>query len=105
MKIQTIQNKGAAMKRLLTLTAVLGLVAWGTGVANANLLSNPNLDTFSVGPQTLATPTGWSVDCFKSSTGPFTDGCSSETFADFCCVRGLFFKPFQGSYPLTNYLN
>ncbi len=95
------------MKRLLTLIAVSGLVAWGTDVANANLLSNPNLDTTSVGPQTLPTPTGWAVNCFKSSTGPFTDGCSSETFANVSAPGGygLFFKPFQGSQATTNYLN
>ena len=85
------------MKRLLTLIAALGLVSWGTGVANANLLSNAKLDVISVGPQTLATPTGWSVDCSRSATGPFSDGCSSEGFADFCCTNGLFFKPFQGT--------
>ena len=87
------------MKRLLSLTAVLGFVASWTGVAHANLLSNPNLDTTSVGPQTLATPTGWSVTCFKSATGPFNDGCSSESFANVQGPggTGLFLKPFQGT--------
>src|SRR5262245_14011974 len=101
MKIQTIQNKGAAMKRLLTLIAALGLVAWGTGVANANLLSNTNLDTTSISSQIGATPTGWIVAATRTATGTnaYTDGASSESFANVCCSNGfgLFFKPFQGS--------
>ena len=49
------------MKRLLTLIAALGLGVCGVGVANANLFSNPNLDTISVGPQQLATPTTFTI--------------------------------------------
>ena len=88
------------MKRLLTLIAALGLMAWGTGVGNANLLSNPNLDTTSVGPQTLATPTGWAVNSSNSVTGTNSDGCSSETFANVLAPggKGLFFKPFAGTF-------
>ena len=76
-----------------------------SSVANADLLSNGNLDTTSVGPQTLATPTGWSVTAFRRVSGAFTDGCSSEGFANIAALggSGLFFKPFQGSSsdPLT----
>jgi hypothetical protein len=98
MKIQIIQNKGAAMKQLLTFIMALGL---GVGIANANLLSNPNLDTTSVGPQQLATPTGWSVNCSKAISGTNSDGCSSEMFANVQAAGGfgLFFKAFQGLQP------
>lgn len=86
-------------KRLLTLIAVLGLVAWGTGVANANDLSNSDLDNIAIGPQNNPTPTGWTVEASKSVSGAHFDGCSSEPW---CNVQqpggyGLFFKPFQGS--------
>jgi len=85
------------MKQVLI--AALGLTACGVGIANANLLSNPNLDTISVGPQSLATPTGWSVNASKSTSGTNSDGCSSETFCNVCCAsgNGLFFKPFGGT--------
>jgi len=85
------------MKSILTSCVVLGLLT--SGVAGADLLSNGNLDATSIGPQTLATPTSWSVNAFKRVSGPFTDGCSSEGFANFGTVggSGLFFKPFQGS--------
>jgi hypothetical protein len=107
MKNQTIQTEGTGMKRLLTLTAALGLVAWGTGVASANLLSNANLDTVSKGPQMLPTPTGWAVSSSKTISGTNSDGCSAETFANVCCTSGygLFFKPFQGSQPSGDYIN
>jgi len=91
------------MKRTLTSFAVVGLLTGS--VANADLLSNGNLDATSVGPQLLATPTGWSVTALRRVSGPFTDGCSSEGFANFAAAggSGLFFKPFQGSLsdPLT----
>jgi hypothetical protein len=107
MKTQTIQTKKAEMKRLLTLIAALGLAAWGTGVANANLLSNPNLDTTSIGPQINATPTGWSVSSSKTISGTNSDGCSAETFANVCCANGfgLFFKAFQGVQASGDYIN
>jgi hypothetical protein len=107
MKFQTIQTKGAAMKRLLTVIAALSLADWGTGVANANLLSNANLDNRSVGPQSLPTPTGWSVNSSKAISGTNSDGCSAETFANVQAVGGygLFFKPFQGAQPTGDYLN
>ena len=91
----------------LTLLAALGFAAWTTSVANANLLSNTNLDAISVGPQTLATPTGWSVSSSKTISGTNADGCSAETFANFCCTGGygLFFKAFQGVQSSGDLLN
>jgi len=96
MKIQTKQTK-----RLLNLIATLGLVAWGTGYAHAQLV-NGGLNAISVGPQVLATPTGWSVTATRSISGAFTDGASSEPWANSSAgdpsgTFGLFFKPFQGN--------
>jgi hypothetical protein len=87
------------MKRLLASIAVLGLVAWGSGVANANDLVNGNLDIFAIGPQNNPTPTGWAVDASKTISGTHFDGCSSEGFCNVLDSggRGLFFKPFQGN--------
>jgi Immunoglobulin domain len=87
------------MKRLQTMVAVLGLAACGTGLANANILSNPDLDVTAVGPQLNASPVGWQIIATKQVEGSFSDGADSETF---CNVQqpggdGLFFKPFQGS--------
>jgi hypothetical protein len=86
------------MKRQLTLYAITGLLACGSSLAKADLLSNGNLDSVAVGPQTLATPVGWGVNSFRPVTGPFPDGCSSETFANVLAPGGfgLFFKAFQG---------
>jgi hypothetical protein len=86
-------------RKVLPLTAAIGLLACGATVGQANDLVNANLDAVAVGPQNAATPTGWSVDAIKAVSGPFTDGCSSETW---CNVQepdgyGLFFKPFQGT--------
>jgi hypothetical protein len=92
------------MKRLLSLTLVLGLVASGAGLANANLLANPDLDKIAVSTMTLATPVSWVAAASKSISGPFNDGMSSEGFANVLqptgdCTTGcgLFFKPFQGN--------
>ena len=87
------------MKRLQTAIAVLGFAACGTGIANANILSNGDLDTIAVGPQVNASPVGWQIIATKQVEGSFSDGADSETF---CNVQqpggyGLFFKPFQGS--------
>lgn len=83
------------------LTAALGLAAWGACVANANDLSNGNLDAIAVQPggQNGSTPNSWIVSASKTISGDFFDGCSSEPW---CNVQdpdgfGLFFKPFQGS--------
>jgi hypothetical protein len=87
------------IKRLLTLIVVLGLVAWRTGLANANELSNGLLDATSISSQVSATPTGWIVNASRAISGPFNDGASSEGFANFADPggQGLFFKPFQGN--------
>jgi PEP-CTERM motif len=88
------------MKRLLVLAMVLGLTAFETGVAKANLLGNPDLDVIAAGDQTLATPVGgWHVSSAKSISGPYTDGASSETFCNVLQPggTGLFFKAFAGN--------
>jgi len=100
------------MKRLLILFAVLGLTVCSASVANAvNLLSNPDIDTIGVGDQVLATPiNGWHVTSFKSASGAFTDGASSEGFANVLQPTGgcggagcgLFFKAFQGTLANPN---
>lgn len=86
------------MKRQLALFVTLGLAALGARVANAALI-NGNLDATSVSSQVLATPASWIAFANKSISGPFTDGLSSETFADFPAAGGfgVFLKPFQGS--------
>ena len=83
----------------------MALLACGSSVARADLLSNGSLDTLSVGPQTLPTPTGWGVNAFRTSTGAFSDGASGEGFANVLNPggNGLFFKPFQGQ-AVTNTL-
>ncbi len=98
------------MKRLPALIAVTGLVAWGTAVANANDLYNPDLDILgAVGAngQLNPGPDGWIINAFKSISGPFADGADSETF---CNVQqpggdGVFFKPFQGATNANPSLN
>lgn len=86
------------MKQLRTLIVVLGLVGSGTAIVNAQL-SNGLLDATSISSQTLATPTDWTVAASRAISGPFNDGASSESFANFADPggQGLFFKPFQGS--------
>jgi hypothetical protein len=88
------------MKRQLALFATIGLAALGTSVAHAAVsLSNGNLDSVSISGQTLATPTGWIASATRSVSGPFSDGLSSETFANVLDPGGygVFFKPFQGT--------
>ena len=91
------------MKRLFSLMAVLGLVAWGTGVANAaNVLYNGNLDVVgAVGAngQNLAGPDGWAVDATLSVSGTCYDAGDSESWCNVCDPGGwgFFFKPFKGS--------
>ena len=88
------------MKKFLTVFTILSLAVYSAGAANAaNLLSNPDLDIVGVGDQTLATPiNGWHVNSNRALTGAFTDGASSETFANLLQPGGfgLFFKAFQG---------
>jgi hypothetical protein len=87
------------MKRQLALFVTIGLVASGARVANADFLSNGNLDIVGPGGQALNTPVGWIASANKSISGPFNDGLSSENFANMFAAGGfgVFFKPFQGS--------
>lgn len=86
------------MKRQLALFATIGLATLGTSIANAALF-NGTLDATSVSSQVLATPTGWTAVANRAVSGPFTDGMSSETFANMFDPggSGLFFKAFQGT--------
>ena len=106
---QTIrQNLPSVRKRLLILSAVLGLIAGGTGVVGANDFLNGNLDIAGSNGQNGNTPNNWTVDSTESVNGTYNDGASSETFANVCCVNGtgLFFKAFAGSLgPPANLIN
>jgi len=84
------------MKPQITSLALIGLLACGSSIANAQLV-NPTLDTIAVGPQTLATPTGWNV--VVSGGANTSDSASSETFANVFGPNGygVFFKAFQGT--------
>jgi hypothetical protein len=98
------------MKRLLALSAVLGLMAGGTSVVKAaNILFNSDLGQIAVQDQNNATPVGWTVVGSKSLSGPFFDGGDSETFCNTTVdsppaddQNGFFFKPFAGSANPTN---
>jgi hypothetical protein len=90
------------MKRLLTLAIVLGLVAYGTSVAKANIVigdavNNGNMDAIGAHGQLGNTPNGYVVNAFYGTPG-FNDGASSETFANVLQPggTGVFFKPFYG---------
>jgi hypothetical protein len=96
------------MKKFLTVFTILSLAVYSAGAAKAaNLLANPDLDNVAVGDQVLATPISWHVTSSRSLTGAFTDGASSESFANVLqptggCTGsgcGLFFKAFQGDNP------
>ena len=92
------------MKRMLTLTAVLGLVACSAGVANADLLVNGNLDAGS--GQSI---TGWTKDESKSDSGPTTDLVTLEPWIEIAPItngggdadQGGFVKSFQGNINLV----
>jgi PEP-CTERM motif len=86
------------MKRQLAFLTIC-LLTLGRGVANADLLSNGNLDATGVSGQVLPTPLGWVATASKAVSGPFNDGMSSEGFANVFAPggNGLFFKPFQGT--------
>lgn len=94
------------MKRLLTLTMLLAVLAYGAGLAQAaNLLANPDMDHSGGLSQLNPTPLSWTASSSKSATGVFNDGLDSEGFANVlqplgdCSGSGcgIFFKPFQGS--------
>jgi len=96
-------------KQVLTLTAVLAFGAAGISIASASsqVLFNADLNQIAIGPQVNASPLGWSVTCFKTISGTFSDGCDSETFANGNSDPdpngyGLFLKPFQGTTNVVN---
>lgn len=91
--------------------AAIGVVAGMTGVAQANLLSNGNLDqTYQqeiVPGFFLPKPAMWVNDGFKSLSGPYEDEMSSEPWAGPAPTPvttggangddwAVFFKPFSG---------
>src|SRR5436189_621566 len=80
-------------------SAAVCLMLFVSSAGAQNLLTNGNLDATSVSTQVLATPTGWTALANKTISGPFTDGMSSESFANVLDPggNGLFFKPFQGT--------
>ncbi len=95
--------------RKANLMMALALGALGANVANANDLSNPNLDTTAIGQQNNATPVGWTVDAIKTISNPsggYMDGCSSEPWCNVLDSGGygLFFKPFAGNQPAGDLL-
>jgi len=59
------------MKRQLAFLLTTCLLALGTGVAKADILSNGNLDSTSVSSQVGATPSGWIAAANRAVTGPF----------------------------------
>lgn len=90
------------MKKMICTFLVMGLVACGAGIENAsaNLLSNGSLDTASVAAPSL--PASWTVDQYKTASGPSSDLVSLEGFP----VIGIdtnpgdvagFLKAFQGT--------
>lgn len=108
---QTIPK--SLMKRLLTLTAVLGLAAAGVGVSSASspVLFNGTLNQIGPGPQANPSPVGWNIVSSLTYNSSFSDGADSETWCNGVNDPyqtsnpqgyGLFFKPFQGS---TNVIN
>jgi hypothetical protein len=104
-KISPLSQLGNALfgqKRLLTLTAALGLAACGIVAANANDLYNGDLDILGApgaNGQNNPGPDGWKIEANKTLSGANFDGADSEPW---CNVQqsggyGVFFKPFQGS--------
>ena len=92
------------MKHPLALIAALGLVAWGSSVANANDLFNANLDQVDYTSQINKCPIGWIVDASKTISGGYLDGGDSETWCNVSPPSdplgyGFFFKPFAGDQP------
>lgn len=88
------------MKRMMTLFVVMGLVACAAGVAKADLLVNGSLDV--VGGADI---TGWTLDEFKTFTGPTTDLLTLEPWIEIPPItngggdadQGGFVKAFQGT--------
>lgn len=108
MKIQTKQTN-----RLLVLITSLGFAALGSGVANANLLVNGNLDvTYQqeiVPSFFLPKPASWINEGSRTTSGPYEDEMSSEPWSGPAPTPvttdginsddwGVFFKPFTGNF-------
>ncbi|HTY87701.1 MAG TPA: immunoglobulin domain-containing protein [Candidatus Acidoferrum sp.] len=99
--MKTTQSK-SLMKPLLAFAVVLGLAVLGAAVAQANDLTNPDLDQIGNNGQINQSPDSWQIKSYRTisnPTGDFLDGADSEGW---CNVQqangyGLFFKPFQGS--------
>jgi len=89
------------MRKSFMLFVVAGLMACGT-LANAQL-TNPNLDNLDPpGTQQLGpTPSDWVVAASRGGVPGFTDGASSEPWANHnpSGTSGLFFKAFLGNPP------
>jgi Immunoglobulin domain len=107
-QLRTAVFGGSRAKRLLALTTVLGLMAWGTSVAHAtNVLFNPDLDQIGFTTQINQCPLGWIVLASRSIDYPppgggYMDGGDSEPWCNVSPPSdpngyGFFFKPFQGS--------
>lgn len=98
--------RSSSLKPWLALSAVVGLLAWGSAVSNAaNILYNANLDIISTNAgQFNASADGWAIDCFKTISGAYQDGADSETWCNVADPGGygMFFKPFAGSTNLVN---
>ena len=103
MKTQMIKKNGPGMKRLLTLTAALGLAALTIPMAKAtNILFNGTLDQIGLTTQNNPCPIGWIVNANLTITGSFPDGGDSEPWCNVSPPSdpsgyGFFFKPFQGN--------
>lgn len=92
------------MKKLLTSMVTSGLLACSVSLANADLLTNGKMDLTSVGPQALATPTGWNIISILPGTPGFNDGASSEPWCNVADPSGfgVFFKTFWGDGGSSN---
>ena len=86
--------------RKINLSAALALVVLSAGVAKADLLTNGNLDA------ALGAPIpGWTLDEFKTFSGPTTDLITTEPWIEIAPITngggdadaGGFVKAFQGN--------
>ena len=97
------------MKRLLTFTAVLGLVACGTGVASAQsypVLFNGDLNQITLADTPGNPPVGWTalgIESVEFPGGGWTDCEASEPWCNGInddnptSGYGIFIKAFEGS--------
>jgi len=95
------------MKRLLAYTAVLGLAAWGTGVASASypVLFNGNLNEITEVDTPGYPPVGWTALGIQSVNFPGGGWLDCETSEPWCNGAsdpnpngyGIFIKAFEGS--------